>query len=234
MKKEKEGFTLVELIIVIAIIALLMVIAIPSIILVANKINNKMYNAKVELLLGAAETYAYDNMAQLFSGGENKATIKVIDLVPTYAEADETTKNPATGEVTYIVKDPRNERSMNEILIYLTKKNSRVLATLGEDSIIPDPTEPGSQDEPSTPEDNFDFTNGHIILAAYLDDRLYTTTHGIALPVPSAATFNATKSRCNGGSSLAVSTDVSLDKYKATVSNIRRQTICMLYFETKS
>lgn len=232
MKKEKKGFTLVELIIVIAIIALLMVVAIPSIILISNKINDKLYNSKVELILSAAEIYADDNFASLFGDGTTKTSIRVKELVPTYLEPDEVIKDPTTGEVTNKVTDPRDDSSMNERIIWLTRKNAKVVATLDEDSVIPDSDEDGDEDQGSTPEDNFDFTNGHVILAAYLDDRLYTTTHGIALPTPSVATFNAVKSRCNGGSSLAVAKDTENDIYKATISNIKKQTICMLYFET--
>lgn len=240
MRKEKKGFTLVELIIVIAIIALLMVVAIPSILLISNKINDRMYNSKVELILAAAEIYADDNFASLFGDGTNKTSIKVKELVPTYLEADEVDKNPQTGVVTYTITDPRDDSSMNDKVIWLTKKNSRVIATLEVDSIDPDTGGGEEEDEGDAGLEQFvNFTDGHIIVVAFLDDIPIppepTEVDGTRVnlfPSVSAADFNAVKSRCNGGSSLAVAK--SSDTYVAIVSNIKKQTICMLYFESKA
>jgi len=239
MRKEKKGFTLVELIIVIAIIALLMVVAIPSILLISNKINDRMYNSKVELILAAAEIYADDNFASLFGDGTNKTSIKVKELVPTYLEADEVEKNPQTGVVTYTITDPRDDSSMNDKVIWLTRKNSRVIATLEVDSVDPDSGESGGEEDEgdSGLEQFVNLTDGHIIVVAFLDDMPIppeavdgSGNKKNGFPKVSVATFNAVKSRCNGGSSLAVAK--SGDDYTTIVSNIKKQTICMLYFET--
>lgn len=231
MGKDKKGFTLIELIIVIAILALLMVIAVPSIVLISNKINNKVYDTRVTLILSAAETYAKDNYAALFGDGAVKANIQVKTLMPKYLVPDEKRKNETTGLMEDVIIDKRNDTSMNERTIWLTRKNTRIVATLDEDSIIP--VEGDDDGGPTTPEDTFDFSNGHIILAAYLDGSLYTTDSGMAIPTPSVTSFDAPKSRCNGGSVLNVVVDETNNKYKATVSSIRKQTICMLYFITK-
>lgn len=233
MKKEKKGFTLVELVIVIAIIALLMVIAVPSILLVSNKLNQKTYDTRVKLILAAAEMYADEHYSVLFGDGNLKTYIKVIDLVPTYVESDETTYDPVTGAAIYNVIDPRDKSSMNEKNIWLTRKNAKIIATLEDDSLAGSggagaPSGGGNQ----TPEDAFDFSNGNIIVVAYLNDVLHTTKAGDGFPFPSDTTFNATKSRCNGGSALAVRSEGGV--YKATVSNIKKQTICMLYFVSSS
>lgn len=240
MKKEKKGFTLVELIIVIAIIALLMVVAIPSILLISNKINDRMYNSKVELILAAAEIYADDNFASLFGDGTNKTSIRVKELVPTYLEADEVEKNLQTGEVTYTITDPRDDSSMNDRVIWLTKKNSRVIATLEVDSIDPDTGGGEEEDEGEAGLEQFvNFTDGHVIVVAFLNDIPIppepVEVNGVRanlFPKVSVADFNAVKSRCNGGSSLSVSDPD--DDYKVSVSNIKKQTICMLYFESKA
>ena len=255
MGKDKKGFTLVELIVVIAIISLLMVIAIPSVLLVQRRINNRSYNTKVELILDAAELYGKDKYASLFSDGSNKVQIKVIDLVPTYLEADVVTKDPETGITTYTVTDPRDTQvSMNDNIIYLIIRNSRVVATMDENAINPDTVyDPNDLNDPRNPaspnydpnfsgtytpsgtsaEDNFDFSNGHIVVVAYLDGKLYTTTHSIDFPTPTAATYDVQKSRCNAGAILDVVANSSENKHVASVSNISKQTICMIYFTSK-
>ena len=56
--KNKYGFTLTEVLVVIAIIGVLSAIAIPSISLINKNINKRMYNEKVDMIKSAAELYA--------------------------------------------------------------------------------------------------------------------------------------------------------------------------------
>lgn len=205
-----------------------MVIAVPSIVLISNKVKNKMYDTRVELILAAAEIYAKDNYAALFGDGATKADIQIKDLIPKYAEADDERLNNTTGLTEAVMLDPRDESVMNERVIWLTRKNSRIIATLDVDSVTPSEEVPIEE----TPEDTFDFSNGHVILAAYLDGILYTADSGVAIPAPNVASFDALKSRCNGGSVLTVITDSTNNLYKANISSIKKQTICMLYFKT--
>lgn len=66
---KKNGFTLVELLGVIAILALLATIATPAIISLSNKIKGNMYDAKVKLIKESAilyaEKYKYKNYIQI-------------------------------------------------------------------------------------------------------------------------------------------------------------------------
>ena len=55
----KKGFTLVEILAVIAILAILAGIATPVILTVQKKIKNKMYDAKVKMVKAAANSYAF-------------------------------------------------------------------------------------------------------------------------------------------------------------------------------
>lgn len=67
---KKGGFTLVELLAVICILALLMAIVIPSSIKLSNKVKNNAYNTKIELIEKAALNYGHSNMAYVKVGAD--------------------------------------------------------------------------------------------------------------------------------------------------------------------
>lgn len=59
--KRNKGFTLIELMAVIAIMAIIIGIAVPSYINITNSTNEKMYQNKVTTIIAKAEEYASDN-----------------------------------------------------------------------------------------------------------------------------------------------------------------------------
>lgn len=63
--KNKRGFTLVELLAVIAILALLMAIAIPSILGISNKMKQKGLDSTIESIESATVVYAQNNSNKL-------------------------------------------------------------------------------------------------------------------------------------------------------------------------
>ena len=67
---EKQGFTLVELLVVVAIIAVLSIIIIPSVISVNKNINKRMLSEKEENIETAAQLYATKN-DDIFNGNFN-------------------------------------------------------------------------------------------------------------------------------------------------------------------
>lgn len=69
----KKGFTLIETIMVIAILALLMLILVPNVILLINKNNTKSCHSLEESIKNAAKIYVTNNKYQLgFSCGTKK------------------------------------------------------------------------------------------------------------------------------------------------------------------
>lgn len=63
--KRKEGFTLVELLIVITIVALLLVIAVPNIIKMSDRMKERGLTGKIDAIEQAAITYAQNNSNKL-------------------------------------------------------------------------------------------------------------------------------------------------------------------------
>lgn len=68
MKKSNKGFTLVELLAVIVLLALLMTIAVPSAFKLNSKVKNKAYATKIDLIEQAANNYGQSNLRLIRTG----------------------------------------------------------------------------------------------------------------------------------------------------------------------
>ncbi len=119
--KNKKGFTLVELLSVIVILALISVIATTGIITLSNKSKENMYCAKLEMISSVARDYAVkyeyelNNSKELFNGYKS-IKIKINDLIDAgKLETDKDNK----------VLNPIDDSNLNdkEIILYL-KNNS--------------------------------------------------------------------------------------------------------------
>lgn len=66
--KKKNGFTLVELLAVIVLIALLAVIAVPSALNLSKKVKNKTYESKIEIMEENAVNYGQSNLSSVRKG----------------------------------------------------------------------------------------------------------------------------------------------------------------------
>ncbi len=124
----KKGFTLVELLAVIAIIGILSVLVVPSIININKGINERLLASKKEEISSNAELYANNN-EDLFNG-TNEAYIYVWELidanyvsVDTKYGSDNCTESRTTKGC---VINPVSKQSMNEDYVILTKQGAGV------------------------------------------------------------------------------------------------------------
>lgn len=77
----KKGFTLIETIMVIAILALLMLMLVPNVIILINKNNTKSCHNLEDSIINSAKMYVASNKYELgFSCNETKS-LKIQDLV---------------------------------------------------------------------------------------------------------------------------------------------------------
>ncbi|MCH5166504.1 MAG: prepilin-type N-terminal cleavage/methylation domain-containing protein [Erysipelotrichales bacterium] len=65
---KKNGFTLVELLAVIVLLAILMAIAVPNALKLNSKVNRKGYMTKIELIEDAADSYGLSNLSFVRQG----------------------------------------------------------------------------------------------------------------------------------------------------------------------
>jgi len=124
----KKGFTLVELLAVIVILALLATIAVPSAISISHKIKTDMYCDKVDMILSDAKRWGDDHMSQLKvtnPTGNTPVCYKVITVKELVEQG--ILKKETEEEGNYIV-NPVTNASMDDQKIGIYKKNKRAYA----------------------------------------------------------------------------------------------------------
>ena len=95
----KRGFTLAELLVSLAIFALLMLVAIPSIIGVVNRNKERQYELVIEEMIVSATEYVNENRNMFTTITCDPAcNIQLVDLI-TDGKWDADTVNPKTSEV---------------------------------------------------------------------------------------------------------------------------------------
>ena len=122
---KKNGFTLVELLAVIVILALLLTIAVPSVIQISNRIKKNMYCSKIEDLESAAKLYGNDNIDYFDTHDQVEVSVK--DLVENNLFKKEDNKCEYNDSKP-CVKNPRDGSSMDNDKIVITKRDKKIVA----------------------------------------------------------------------------------------------------------
>lgn len=166
----KKGFTLVELLVVVVIIAILSIIIVPSVIRVNKNINKRLLSEKVENIESSAILFANNN-EEIFNGTD-VVYVFVYELVDAnYMTPDvNTSTENCTGEHTDkgCVIDPTDKTSINNSYVILRKEGAGVTATY----VCPTCSNPGDTPTPNESETLVDavcagFSNGTFKGQAY-------------------------------------------------------------------
>ena len=128
----KKGYTLIEILSTIVLIALLLGLGIPGVMKISENMKKRRYNTKVDLIEQAGILWGQDNKTRLQSDAciindeEYKCKkISIDNLIGNdYLEADG--KNEGTGQ--YIYTNPKDNTDIVNTCVYIYKKNNRVYA----------------------------------------------------------------------------------------------------------
>lgn len=121
---KKSGFTLVELLAAIVIVAVIVAIAIPSSLMISRRVRKNMFCKKIAMIEQSAVLYGQDNFDLVSAAGSNGAVIKVSDLVISgYLKKDKKDAQVGNGAVI----DPRNNNSLDayQIKLYINNNISK-------------------------------------------------------------------------------------------------------------
>ena len=115
--KNKRGFTLIEVIMVIAVIGMIMLLIVPNVMTIINKNDVKSCENIKNSIIKSAELYVIDHKYELnFSCNKEPLELKVKDLIAAdYLKVDKTGKiiNPIDDSTIY--DDSTNDRRVSVI-----------------------------------------------------------------------------------------------------------------------
>lgn len=137
--KKNDGFTLVEIIAVVAILGLILVLVIPTMNLSTSRTRQKAYETKLTMIENAAILYGQDHYREIIDNADANIsgygkesttniiyrtyTLRVLNLVPEYLTKD--------GDEAYLISDPRTSGASldnNQIIIKINTNTRKVTA----------------------------------------------------------------------------------------------------------
>ncbi len=129
----RKGFTLVELLGVIIVLALICLITIPAITDSLNKYKKDLCQTQISYMISAAKNWGIDHMLQL-PEGEEKVKIKLSQLIQEgYMQGD---KNAVEEENRLKVINPNTKEYFNpDPIITIQKQGKRYTYTMDEETI---------------------------------------------------------------------------------------------------
>lgn len=129
--KNRKGFTLIEILVTIAIIGIILLIAIPTIITVSNSIKKRALETKKQSIISAAELYAKNNSDSF--GDANQIEVIVGTLISSgYLTIDSECEENNTG----CIINPVDNTSMNNESILIKRLNSVIQADFGSIPLV--------------------------------------------------------------------------------------------------
>ena len=129
--KGKKGFTLVELLVVIGLIALIQLIVIPGIMQTSKSMKLRQYETKKEMIISAAEVYAKNNLSSFGESSLIYVPVKTL-VYYGYLEADTSNENDKCDDVVGCIINPVDGQSINDEIITIEKNKSVVNVEWGE------------------------------------------------------------------------------------------------------
>ena len=120
---KNKGFTLVELLAVIVVMAILLTIAVPAVIGISNKIKQNMFCSKVNDIESAAKLYGNDYIDEITTSGKYITITDLIDNNLYKKENDDCNFSDKP-----CVTDPRDSSKMDDKQILVKLVNKRVYA----------------------------------------------------------------------------------------------------------
>lgn len=141
-KLNRKGFTLVELLAVIVLMAILLTVAVPAITKVGKSLKTESFCSKIQIIEAAASEYANDYFTGKENLGSNKVSldnISLTDLVNMgYLKSDvsigtDSKGNPTTCNLykadSKCILDPRDSSSMDYETVRIWSANNKLYAT---------------------------------------------------------------------------------------------------------
>ena len=120
---KNKGFTLVEMLAVIVIMAILITVSVTGVLSMSKKTKNEMYNTKVGMIEKAGQSYAEDNRDLIEDGSIKRITVSDL-LRNNYLKKE--SKDCIIGSS--CIKDVRDNSSMDNMYVCICMINRRPMA----------------------------------------------------------------------------------------------------------
>ena len=130
---EKKGFTLVELLAVVVLMAILITVAVPGVMRVSKSLKVQSYCSKIEIIESAALEYANDYFLGKEVSSNEKVTLDNISLMNLIDLGYLTSDNPMKT-VDKLTEDEKKEREAGKQFCILYDKDSNCLVDPRDDS----------------------------------------------------------------------------------------------------